>query len=214
MRALRAEEYEEAGKYFDDEHYLGDLAKGRRLLQVVEDAGRWVALLDWGPAAWKLADRDTHTGWTAQQRAERLSLIVQNWRFLVLSATRMGNVASRALTLATRALPEHWEAAHGWRPLMAETFTDIENYEGNCYRAVGWEPCGMSKGFQRLDFDEHGRLKKYWLKSLNRNSRRILVAMDVPRQYEGSTQQAEPRARHALAQRRVNVVARPPSRKL
>lgn len=189
VRALGEDEYERAGQYFDDEHYLGDLRCGRCLLQVVEYGARWVALLDWGPAAWKLADRESRIGWTAQQRAERNALVVQNRRFLVLGATRMPNLASKALSLATKALPDHWEAIHGYLPLLAETFTDIESYAGTCYKAAGWEPCGMSQGFTRLDYDRHGRLKKYWLKSLNRNSWRILRAFDVPKGYRHAIKQ-------------------------
>ncbi len=37
-----------------------------------------------GPACWNLADREAYISWTDQQRAERLGLIVQNRRFLVL----------------------------------------------------------------------------------------------------------------------------------
>jgi len=192
VRALSPDEFERAKPFFDDEHYLGDLAAGRGLLQVVEDAGRWVALLDWGQASWKLADRDAHIGWRQRQRAERLALVVQNRRFLVLAAARMPNLASRSLALATKALPEHWEAAHGYRPLMAETFTDIERFEGTAYKAAGWQPCGMSKGFQRADFDSHGRLKKLWLKSLNRNSRRILTAIDLPEKYRAALNEHSP----------------------
>jgi len=47
-----------------------------------------VALLVWGPAALRLADRDADIGWTDSQRAERIGLIVQNRRFLVLAKTR------------------------------------------------------------------------------------------------------------------------------
>lgn len=198
VRALGTEEYERAGEFFDKEHYLGDLSKGRGLLQVVEDSGRWVALLDWGQACWKLADRDEHIGWTSRQRADRLALIVQNRRFLVLASARMPNLASRSLALATKALPDHWEAAHGYRPLMAETFTDIERYEGTAYKAAGWLPCGMSKGFQRADFNYHGRIKKIWLKSLNRNSRRILTAIDMPEKYCAALNEQSPERDLAL----------------
>ena len=48
MRALSPDEFERAGRLFDQEHYLGNLVKRRGLLQVVEDSGCWVALLDWG----------------------------------------------------------------------------------------------------------------------------------------------------------------------
>jgi len=66
------------------------------------------SLLDWGPTAWKLSDRENHIEWTAQQRAERLGLVVQNRRFLVLGATRMPNLASHALSLC---LSEHENGA-------------------------------------------------------------------------------------------------------
>ncbi len=118
-----------------------------------------MALLDWGPACWKLADRETHIGWTHQQRAQRLGLIVQNRRFLVLGQERMPNLASRALGLALRALPEHWKALHGYCPVMAETFTDIEQFEGTCYKATNWKPLGLTKGFERHRADyfrKHG----------------------------------------------------------
>ena len=186
VRLLKEEEHCQASQLLEQQHYLGDHPQGRQLLQVVEYQGRWVALLDWGPACWKLADREAHIGWTHQQRAERLALIVQNRRFLVLGKERMPNLASRSLGLALKALPEHWQERHGYRPLMAETFTDIEQFEGTCYKASNWEPLGLTKGFQRHRADyfrKHGRPKKLWIKSLNRNALRILTAMDVPKTY-------------------------------
>ena len=138
VRIADREEYDRAGRYFDNEHYLGDVRTGRHLLQVVERRGRWLALLDWGASAHKLSDRDEWIGWTGQQRAERQGLLVMNRRFLVLGSERMPNLASRALALACRHLPEHWETRHGYAPVLAETFTDIEQFEGTCYKAAGW----------------------------------------------------------------------------
>lgn len=186
VRALEPHEYQRAGELLEREHYLGDVPQGRQLLQVVEYHGQWVALLDWGPATWKLADREEWIGWTAQQRAERLGLVVLNRRFLVLGETRMPNLASRSLALALKALPEHWERAHGYKPLLAETFSDIERYEGTCYKVSSWIACGQTKGFARHRIDyyrRHDRPKKLWLKTLNRNSRRLLTAMDLPPAY-------------------------------
>lgn len=186
VRVLEPHEYQRAGQLLDREHYLGDLPQGRQLLQAVEYQGQWVALLDWGPATWKLADREEWIGWTAQQRAERLGLVVLNRRFLVLGKTRMPNLASRSLALALQALPEHWEKAHGYKPLLAETFSDIEAYEGTAYKAANWIACGQTKGFGRHRIDyyrQHGRPKKLWLKTLNRNTQRLLTAMDLPPAY-------------------------------
>ena len=186
VRTLEPHEYKRAGELLDREHSLGDVPEGRQLLQVVESDGRWVALLDWGPATWKLADREEWIGWTPQQKAERLALVVLNRRFLVLSKTRMPNLSSKSLALGIKALPEHWEQAHGYKPLLAETFSDIEQYEGTCYKICNWIACGQTKGFQRHRIDyyrKHDRPKKLWLKTLNRNTRRILTAMDLPPAY-------------------------------
>ncbi len=186
VRVLEPHEYELAGELLNREHYLGDVPRGRQLLQAVEYQGQWVALLDWGPASWKLADREEWIGWTAQQRAERLGLVVLNRRFAILGKTRMPNLASKALALALKALPGQWEHLHGYKPLLAETFSDIEQYEGTCYKASNWVACGQTKGFERHRIDyyrKHGRPKKLWLKTLNRNARRILTAMDVPPAY-------------------------------
>ncbi|NUN52834.1 MAG: DUF4338 domain-containing protein [Planctomycetaceae bacterium] len=180
-------EMERVRRLLDDEHYLGaGRAVGRTLVQIVHHRGGWAALLVWGPAAVKLLDRDEWVGWTHPQRAGRLGLLVQNRRFLVLADARMPNLASRSLALAVRHLPEHWESLWGYRPLLAETFTDIEAFEGTCYKAAGWEPCGLTKGFgrHRADFyREHDRPKKLWLKALSRNARVILRATDLPAAY-------------------------------
>jgi hypothetical protein len=63
VRALQPHEYPQAAQRLDREHYLGDVPEGRQLLQVVEYHGQWVALLDWGPATGKLADREEWIGW-------------------------------------------------------------------------------------------------------------------------------------------------------
>lgn len=173
----------------DDEHYLGAGRQvGRTLVQIVHHRERWAAILIWGPAAMKLIDRDEWIGWTSRQRAERLGLIVQNRRFLVLADTRMPNLASRAMGLGLRQLPDQWQEKHGYRPLLAETFTDIESFEGTCYKASNWQPCGLTKGFaptHRADFyRQHKRPKKLWLKTLSRNTKVILCGMDLPAAYQ------------------------------
>ena len=182
-------EMERVRSAVDEEHYLGSGREvGRTLVQIVHHRERWVAILVWGPAAMRLIDRDEWIGWTHRQRAERLGLIVQNRRFLVLAETRMPNLASRAMGLALRHLPEQWKQKHGYTPLLAETFTDIEAFEGTCYKASNWEPCGLTKGFERshrADFyREHKRPKKLWLKPLSRNTRVILAGMDIPAAYQ------------------------------
>ena len=116
-------------------HYLGaGRSVGDYLRQVVAVEGKPVALLVWGPACYALKDRDLWISWSACQRVERLKLIVQNRRFLVLSAKGQApNLASQAMGAALRALRGQWQDCFGYRPLLAESFTDPEAYAGTCY---------------------------------------------------------------------------------
>ena len=132
-------------------HYLGaGRPVGDYLRQFVERDGVPVGLLVWGPSCYALKDRDRWIGWSAAQRVARLKLIVQNRRFLVLTPKGQSpNLASQAMGAALRVLADHWGEAFGYRPLLAESFTDPEAYAGTCYKASNWEPVGHSEGYSR-----------------------------------------------------------------
>lgn len=170
-------------RLLSDEHWLGaGCPVGHYLRQAVVREGQWVGLLVWGPAARRLKERDRDIGWDAAKRAERLKLVVQNRRFLVLEAAREPNLASRALGAAVRALPGHWRARFGYAPLLAETFTDPETHAGTCYRAAGWAPCGATAGFARDAQDyyvDNEHPKKLWLKPLHPAWRERLRAREL-----------------------------------
>ncbi|MFZ9935731.1 MAG: hypothetical protein ACO3JG_01590 [Luteolibacter sp.] len=53
------------------------------------------AVLCWGGAAWRLKDRDEWIDWDPVTRANRLALVVQLRRFLVVERARRPNLASR-----------------------------------------------------------------------------------------------------------------------
>ena len=168
-----------------DNHYLGaGRSVGDYLRQVVELEGKAAALLVWGPACYSLKDRDQWISWSVPQRIERLKLIVQNRRFLVLAAKGQSpNLASQAMGAALRALPEQWQEHFGYRPLLAESFTDPEAYAGTCYKASNWEPVGFSTGYRRHRADfylAHERPKKLWLRPLCADARQHLRAVQVP----------------------------------
>ena len=143
-----------------------------------------VALLVWGPSCYALKDRDRWIGWSAPQRVERLKLIVQNRRFLVLSPKGQSpNLASQALGAALRALPDHWGETFGYRPLLAESFTDPEAYAGTSYKASNWEPVGFSEGYSRHRADfyiANERPKKLWMRELAPKARALLRAAQLP----------------------------------
>jgi hypothetical protein len=178
-------EYGRFDETMGDLHYLGSAKPtGDFLRQAVVRDGEWVALLAWGPACYALKDRDEWVGWHAAQRAERQKLVVQNRRYLLLhDRGSEPNLASKALASALRALPSQWEAAFGYRPLLAETFTDIEKFRGTCYKACGWIEAGESRGFSRDALDlyvPHGNIKRLWLKELEPGARETLCAAELP----------------------------------
>ncbi len=180
---------EDWGRFCDlleQEHYLGKSDRiGDTLGQVVTYQGQWVALLLWGASSYHLAPRDEWIGWDAYTRKHRLKLIIQNRRFLVLSATRMPNLASKALSLSTNSISQHWEERFGYRPLLAETFTDPEQFHGTCYNAANWQPLGFTKGFARHRSDyyvDNKHPKKLWIMPLHRLSRHWLCSTtDLPK---------------------------------
>ena len=168
-----------------DKHYLGaGRPVGDYLRQVVEVDGKAVALLVWGPACYALKDRDQWICWNTVQRLERLKLIVQNRRFLVLADKGQSpNLASQAMGAALRALPGQWRERFGYRPLLAESFTDPEGYAGTCYKASNWEAVGQSAGHSRHRADfyvPNARPKKLWLRPLCPQGREHLKAQQVP----------------------------------
>jgi len=168
-----------------DHHYLGaGRSVGDYLRQVVELDGKAVALLVWGPACYALRDRDLWISWSATQRLERLKLIVQNRRFLLLSPTgESPHLASQAMSAALRHLAEQWGERFGYRPLLAESFTDPEAYAGTCYKASNWEAVGYSAGYSRHRADfyiANQRPKRLWLRALVPEAGQQLRSVQVP----------------------------------
>ena len=114
-----------AHQLLDEEHLLGaGREAGDRLCQFVLEDGQPVAVLVWCAAAWHLKDRDEQIGWDAVTRSRRLKLVVQLRRFLVLGSTRRPNLASQCLGRALRELAAAWTREHGYRPLLAESFSE------------------------------------------------------------------------------------------
>jgi len=161
---------------------------GRELRLVIEQSEEWIGLMLWSSGCQRLQDREEKIGWSNAQRAQRLNLIVQLRRYLLLhKAGTRPNLASEALAAATRALPDLWGAKFGCEPLLLESFSDIEAHAGTCYKAAGWIPAGMSKGYAKHRGDLysfHGRPKKLWLRPLHKKALEWLRAPHLPKRYE------------------------------
>jgi hypothetical protein len=164
-------------EYLDRYHYLGyQPLPGAQLRYFVRAAGRILALLGFGAAAWKTQPRDRFIGWTAQQRQQRLHLVTNNARFLILPWVRCHNLASCILGMAARRLADDWQRQYGYRPVLLETFVERPRFRGTCYQAANWLYLGVTKGRGKLDVLNQAHLPKkdIWVHPLDKNFQRIL----------------------------------------
>jgi hypothetical protein len=104
-----------------------------------------------GAAAWKVADRDRLIGWSDQQRAERLSGIANQQRFLILPWVRVPQLASRLLVLATWRFASDWLKGYGHRVWLLESFVEQGRFTGSAYQAANWLRLGQTTGRTRQD---------------------------------------------------------------
>ena len=188
--AHSAADWRKAKEALGREHGLGAGSEaGDRLCQLVMEEGKLAGVLVWCAAAWHLKDRDEAVGWDAVTRSERLKLVVQLRRFLVLEGACRPNLASQCLGLGIRVLVEQWEVEHGYRPLLAESFSDPESHAGTVYKATNWEAAGTTKGYSQDHTDYYipnGRPKKLWLKALAPRAYELMCARELPEACRGA----------------------------
>ena len=134
-------------------HYLGYRGTVGENLQytVTDKAGRLLACLLFGSAAWKCRARDQFIGWTAERRARNLHLVTNNTRFLILPFVRVPHLASWILGRVLRRLPADWQNKYGHRIVLVETFVEQERFAGTSYRASNWIQLGATTGRSRQD---------------------------------------------------------------
>jgi hypothetical protein len=185
IRVIGSKEAKRFDALMGEDHYLGKSRPvGDAMRMVAEIEGEWIGLLMWGSAAYRLKPRDEWIGWTPTQRSLRQKLVVQNRRFLLLAERGSHpNLASRILGAVVRELPRLWIDRFGYEPLLAETFTDIEAFEGTCYKASGWKELGLSKGYSRHRADfyvPNDRPKKLWVRELRPKAQGTLRSMTLP----------------------------------
>ena len=142
------DEVEAWNELLDRHHYLGYRRPfGPHLRYAIVDChGRWLGCLLFAYAARSLLCRDQYIGWDEAARQKRLDQVIGNSRFLLFPWVRVENLASKALSLALRRLADDWQAQHGYRPVLVETFVDLSRFRGTCYRAANWQFLGETKG--------------------------------------------------------------------
>lgn len=145
----------------------------------VDGQGRWLAVLVFSAAAKHLKQRDQWIGWTRAQCDRRLSLVVNNSRFLILPPAHCPNLGSRVLRLALARLSADWQARYEHPVLVVETFVDPEQFNGTVYTAQGWQELGLTDGCGRHRRDyyvQHDKPKRLFVRELAKNARRSLQA--------------------------------------
>jgi hypothetical protein len=150
--------------YLETFHYLGyrqPVGPHLGYLIVCQSSQRPLGcLLFSASAAWALAARDRWIGWDFKHKQKLLYLVLSNDRFLIFPWVQVPNLASHALSLATRQIGDDWVRAFGYRPVLIETFVDPTFFSGTCYRAANWQFLGHSQGRGRLAPDHQPRLSK------------------------------------------------------
>ena len=168
-------------------HYLGGLPKiGETLWYVASYRGEWVALLSFSAAAWKCGVRDRWIGWDVRRQYDRLKLIANNSRFLILPGWHRRNLGSKTLALCQKRLPADWRTRFGHPLVLIETFVDPQRFQGTVYRAANWVYLGDSLGYRRVRGGYSGTAlspKKVFVKGLQGDARKILAQPSLPPSY-------------------------------
>lgn len=179
VRPIRRGEREQWDGLMRSHHYRGFRALvGKALRYVALLDGRWVALLGWQSAALKCRARDHWIGWSAVLQYQRLHLLANNGRFLILPGCALPNLASRVLALNVKRLSRDWQQTHGHPILLAETFVETPRFSGACYRAANWQDVGITRGYARRPdgYSRHDEPKRILLYPLHRHARRWLAS--------------------------------------
>jgi hypothetical protein len=173
----------QVARYLAEHHYLGYPDALGQLHYLVRDrAGRDVACLLFGAAAWQVAARDEFIGWSAAQREGRLGHLANHSRFLILPWIQTPHLASQVLAQAVRRLRVDWLAQHGRPVWLVETFVETGRFAGTCYRAANWQRVGQTQGRTRNDrrHERQTPRKDVYLLALTPRFRQHLCAPTPP----------------------------------
>ena len=161
-------------------HSLGALPGiGETVRYVAHHRGQWLALVVFSAPALKCAARDRWSGWSFTVQLDRLHLLTNNSRFLLLPGAPR-NLGSRVLSLCTRRLVHDWPARFAHPLLLVETFVDPQRFHATVDRAASWTEVGRTRGFRRqrrgYSDREHARPKLVFVHPLCRGARARLRA--------------------------------------
>jgi len=171
-------------------HYLGSLPKiGDTLWYTALLEDQWVALLSFSSPALKCKARDEWIGWSYRHQYDRLKLVANNSRFLILPDCHYKNLASKILSHIKWRIQNDWQNQFGYPLLLLETFVDPTRYHGTIYRASNWVMVGHTRGYSRIKGGGYSRTqvstkKQVFMLPLQHNSRALLSRSPLPNFYQ------------------------------
>lgn len=161
-----------------EHHYLGALPKiGETLWYAATYKNQWIALLSFSAPAWKCTVRDQWIGWNFRHQFDRLKLVTNNSRFLILPKWHFQNLGSRVLALVQKRIVHDWQTKFGHPILLMETFVDPLHFQGTVYKAANWIFLGNTKGYRRTRkgySPKNQNPKMVFVKPLQRNTQHLL----------------------------------------
>ena len=153
IRLIRAEtpvEKKRFRSYIEAYHMLGyKRTFGSRLFYFIVSGDVELGCMQFSASSWTLKKRDAWIGWTKEDRAQRLHLIVNNSRFLIFPWVHIPNLASHVLSLASRQIQADYMRIYYYEPVLLETFVDPGHFLGTCYQAANWDYLGTTLGSGR-----------------------------------------------------------------
>lgn len=192
-------------------HYLGfHCLVGESLRYIALFQGHWLALLGWSAAALKCKVRDRWIGWPSLLQWQRLSLVANNSRFLILpNKIHIPNLASRILALNCKRLSEDWQSAYGHPIWLVETFVDPRYFKGTCYKGAGWRFLGLTHGFAKCSnqYTQHNHSKMVFVRPIHPDAQKKLSCPYLKIQHNGKVKPMKLSAKHAdaLMQRLLQI---------
>ena len=162
----------------DRHHYLGFLQKiGNTVWYVALWQDSIIALLSFSASALRCSVREQWIGWSYRHQFDRLNLIANNSRFLILPDYHQKNLASRVLSLCQKRIQKDWIEQFGFPLLLLETFVDPTQFRGTIYKAANWRFLGYTKGYRRVLFGQSKSAtspKLVFVQPLHRQTRVLL----------------------------------------
>jgi hypothetical protein len=128
-------------KIWHPRSFTGSMGRYIKFFVIDEMSGEHLGALSIGTPVFALDPRDRFTGWTREQRVEKVNKhVANNWRFLIFSYVNVKNLGSQILSQLHHVAKSEWKKRYGDRLVLLETFVDESecNGAGVIYKAAGW----------------------------------------------------------------------------